>query len=183
VVQRIQRINSIWKVNHLTKLLAKNKIFINFNFKLKLLTDQINILETMAPTDFLDFRVYLSTASGFQSVQFRIFENKLGLTENYRIKYNQQRYDHVFKDEGLKSVLKESEEGASLLKLVEAWLERTPCLVSVNMDKDGTKNEINFFLREFKKGFERYLKDTYLDPIEVVFLFIFLFLLFLFSSF
>ncbi len=51
----------------------------NFNFQL--LIDQINILETMAPTDFLDFRPFLSTASGFQSLQFRIFENKLGLVE------------------------------------------------------------------------------------------------------
>ena len=48
---------------------------------LKLLNDQISILETMAPTDFLDFRGFLSTASGFQSLQFRIVENKLGLAE------------------------------------------------------------------------------------------------------
>jgi tryptophan 2,3-dioxygenase len=47
----------------------------------KLLNDQIAILETMAPTDFIDFRGYLSTASGFQSLQFRIMENKLGLAE------------------------------------------------------------------------------------------------------
>jgi tryptophan 2,3-dioxygenase len=59
VVQRIQRINLIWK----------------------LCNDQIAILETMAPTDFLDFRGYLSSASGFQSLQFRLFENKLGINE------------------------------------------------------------------------------------------------------
>ena len=47
----------------------------------KLLNDQIAILETMAPTDFIDFRGYLSSASGFQSLQFRIIENKLGLVE------------------------------------------------------------------------------------------------------
>lgn len=35
----------------------------------------------MAPTDFIDFRGYLSTASGFQSLQFRCMENKLGLHE------------------------------------------------------------------------------------------------------
>jgi tryptophan 2,3-dioxygenase len=58
IVQRVQRINQIWK----------------------LLNDQIALLETMAPTDFLDFRGYLSTASGFQSLQFRIFENKFGLS-------------------------------------------------------------------------------------------------------
>jgi tryptophan 2,3-dioxygenase len=59
VVQRIQRVNSIWK----------------------LLIDQISILDTMAPTDFLDFRDYLAGSSGFQSLQFRLIENKLGLAE------------------------------------------------------------------------------------------------------
>jgi len=63
----------------------------------KLLNDQIAILETMAPTDFIDFRGYLSTASGFQSLQFRIMENKLGLAEVYfnlikTIKLNRTRY-------------------------------------------------------------------------------------------
>ena len=40
---------------------------------------QVLILETMAPLDFMDFRDYLSSASGFQSLQFRLLENKLGL--------------------------------------------------------------------------------------------------------
>ena len=46
---------------------------------LKLLADQMEILETMTPLDFMDFRDYLSTASGFQSLQFRLLENKLGV--------------------------------------------------------------------------------------------------------
>ena len=46
---------------------------------LKLMVDQIHVLETMTPQDFLDFRAYLSHASGFQSLQFRLLENKLGV--------------------------------------------------------------------------------------------------------
>ena len=46
---------------------------------LKLMVDQIHVLETMTPQDFLDFRAYLSHASGFQSLQFRLLENKLGI--------------------------------------------------------------------------------------------------------
>ena len=38
---------------------------------LKLLIQQIGIMETMTPLDFLDFRAYLFPASGFQSFQFR----------------------------------------------------------------------------------------------------------------
>ncbi len=36
----------------------------------KILVDQIDIIETITPLDFLDFRNYLLPASGFQSYQF-----------------------------------------------------------------------------------------------------------------
>ena len=39
------------------------------------------ILETMTPLDFMDFRNYLCPASGFQSLQFRLLENKLGMKQ------------------------------------------------------------------------------------------------------
>ena len=52
----------------------------------QLLVDQVHVLETMSPYDFMDFRDYLSCASGFQSLQFRLLENKLGM-KNVR-KYN-----------------------------------------------------------------------------------------------
>ena len=53
----------------------------------KILIDQITVLETMTPMDFLDFRDFLIPASGFQSVQFRIIENKLGLCPKDRYAY------------------------------------------------------------------------------------------------
>ena len=56
---------------------------------IKLLVDQVLILETMTPLDFMDFRDYLSSASGFQSLQFRLLENKLGIKSEHRVKYNQ----------------------------------------------------------------------------------------------
>ena len=43
-----------------------------------LLVEQVAVLETMAPQDFLTFRSELAPASGFQSVQFREFEFLLG---------------------------------------------------------------------------------------------------------
>ena len=46
---------------------------------------QVLILETMTPLDFMDFRDYLSSASGFQSLQFRLLENKLGLKVGLRL--------------------------------------------------------------------------------------------------
>ena len=43
------------------------------------LIGQVDVLETMTSLDFLDFRNYLSPASGFQSHQFRKLEVLLGL--------------------------------------------------------------------------------------------------------
>ncbi|HEY2079883.1 MAG TPA: tryptophan 2,3-dioxygenase family protein [Streptosporangiaceae bacterium] len=40
----------------------------------RLLVAQIDVLETMTPQDFLEFRAALAPASGFQSVQFRELE-------------------------------------------------------------------------------------------------------------
>ena len=40
----------------------------------RVLVDQIQVLETMTPQDFLAFREKLAPASGFQSVQFREME-------------------------------------------------------------------------------------------------------------
>ncbi|XP_075234512.1 tryptophan 2,3-dioxygenase vermilion isoform X2 [Lycorma delicatula] len=95
---------------------------------LKLLVDQVMILETMTPLDFMEFRKFLSPASGFQSLQFRLIENKLGLKQEFRVKYN-QNYSCVFDrdEEAMKQIII-SEEEPSLLILIQKWLERTPGL-------------------------------------------------------
>ncbi|MCU0328807.1 MAG: tryptophan 2,3-dioxygenase [Chitinophagales bacterium] len=93
----------------------------------KLMVQQIEVLETMTPMDFLEFRNYLFPASGFQSFQFRICEVMLGLKNKYRITYNNYHY-HVFFDEAQKKELDELENAPSLLELMEQWLERMPFL-------------------------------------------------------
>jgi len=47
----------------------------------RVLVDQIAVLETMMPTDFLAFRDHLMPASGFQSFQFREVEYVSGLKD------------------------------------------------------------------------------------------------------
>jgi tryptophan 2,3-dioxygenase len=51
-----------------------------------LLVEQVAVLETMAPQDFLTFRSELAPASGFQSVQFREIEFLSGLKDAGYIK-------------------------------------------------------------------------------------------------
>ncbi len=94
---------------------------------MKLLVQQINVLETLTPLDFLDFRNYLFPASGFQSFQFRKVEVCLGLKSASRQTYNQSPYASVFA-ENEREELQRLEDGDSMLQLVEKWLERTPFL-------------------------------------------------------
>ncbi|XP_003742333.1 tryptophan 2,3-dioxygenase [Galendromus occidentalis] len=99
---------------------------------LKLLDDQVAILETMTPLDFLEFRNYLAPASGFQSLQFRLLENTLGVKNEHRVNYGRDHYVTVFKDPVAIQRVKESHEKSSLLLLIQGWLERTP-----GLEKDG----------------------------------------------
>ncbi|XP_076176209.1 tryptophan 2,3-dioxygenase vermilion [Ptiloglossa arizonensis] len=101
---------------------------------LKLLVDQVTILETMTPLDFMAFRDYLCPASGFQSLQFRLLENKLGVKQEHRIKYNQS-YIRIFgRDPKAIEAIKRSEEEPSLSCLVQRWLARTPGLDTHDFD-------------------------------------------------
>ena len=93
----------------------------------KLLIQQIRVMETMTPLDFLEFRNYLFPASGFQSYQFRKLETMLGLPEQKRITYNNAHYASVF-DEDQQKELIELETNGSMIDLIEEWLERTPFL-------------------------------------------------------
>ena len=93
----------------------------------KLLVQQISVLETMTPLDFLEFRDYLFPASGFQSVQFRQVENRLGLRAADRLKLSGSPYTSRFTDDDLAAVTI-SETESSVFDLVEQWLERTPFL-------------------------------------------------------
>jgi tryptophan 2,3-dioxygenase len=47
----------------------------------RLLVEQVSVIETMSPQEFLEFRHNLAPASGFQSVQFREVEVISGLKE------------------------------------------------------------------------------------------------------
>ncbi len=93
----------------------------------KILIEQLRVLETMTPLDFLEFRDYLIPASGFQSFQFRLIENKLGLKSENRVQYNNLDYFNTLSAEHRRMIL-ESMENISLFELVEKWLERTPFL-------------------------------------------------------
>lgn len=90
---------------------------------LKVLVHQIDIMETMTPMDFLDFRDKLRPASGFQSWQFKALEARLGL--KYEQRFGQQYYLSQLRQPEI-DLIKATEKEPTLLELVNSWLERMP---------------------------------------------------------
>jgi tryptophan 2,3-dioxygenase len=91
------------------------------------LIDQLRIIETMTPLDFLDFRDFLFPASGFQSIQFRMLEIRLGLKSESRLRYNQAAYHSRVSPEHRDQLIA-AEQQRTLFDAIQAWLERTPFL-------------------------------------------------------
>lgn len=90
---------------------------------LKVLVHQIDIMETMTPMDFLDFRDMLRPASGFQSWQFKLLEARLGL--KFEKRHGQEYYISQLKEEQVQ-LIKNAENQPSVLQLVNSWLSRMP---------------------------------------------------------
>ncbi len=94
---------------------------------MELLNQQVTVLDTMTPLDFLEFRNLLTPASGFQSVQFRLIEATLGLKmqkrhqSDYYKKSNQGGFNEV--DLSRINMIENSE---TLINLINNWLERMP---------------------------------------------------------
>jgi tryptophan 2,3-dioxygenase len=88
----------------------------------------------MTPLDFLDFRDLLRPASGFQSMQFKILEAKLGLKMEHR--HGQEYYTSQLRAEDKAAIQRLSTE-STLLELLNAWLERMPFLENTNVWEKG----------------------------------------------
>ncbi len=105
VVHRFRRVVEIWK----------------------LLNHQVDVLETMTPLDFLEFRELLHGASGFQSKQFRAIEASLGLKMESRFRPDYYKHTELggFNAADFAEITA-AEEKPSILQMVERWLARAP---------------------------------------------------------
>jgi tryptophan 2,3-dioxygenase len=112
------------------------------------LVDQIDVLETMTPLDFLDFRNLLTPSSGFQSAQFRQIENTLGLRRTQRLRYNEADYEASLEAADRRTV-GAAEREPSLFDVVEAWLARMPFVQFRDFD----------FWREYRANVRRMLDE------------------------
>jgi tryptophan 2,3-dioxygenase len=115
---------------------------------LKLLIQQLEVLETMTPLDFLDFRDFLFPASGFQSAQFRMIEIRLGLSRGARSDYAGKPFDATL-DDADRTRVAAAERGPRLIDQLDRWLSRTPFVHRPDYD----------FSREYRNAVKRMLED------------------------
>jgi tryptophan 2,3-dioxygenase len=143
VVHRLKRIVEIWK----------------------LLNHQVDVLETMTPLDFLEFRELLHGASGFQSKQFRKIEAALGLRMENRFRPDYYKHTDIggFNAQEFEEIT-EFEKQPTLLQVVERWLARAPFFDENFWSewRDGTADEVAAgerprFWRRYRELFEQSL--------------------------
>lgn len=127
----------------------------------KVLVNQIHILETMAPVDFLGFRSNLNPASGFQSSQFREIEFASGIKEP-------RMMDFFAHEPAALASLKRRLEEPSLSDAFYALLKRRGFQVDViieNEESEAGKAEHEKRTQELRRIYER--PDEYLDLYEL----------------
>jgi tryptophan 2,3-dioxygenase len=97
----------------------------------RVLVEQIEVLETMSPQDFLAFRSQLAPASGFQSVQFREIEFLSGLKEPKYLARIEATPEEMSR---LRRRLDEPSLGDAFRSLVER--RGSPSLVEIFQDRE-----------------------------------------------
>ncbi|MEO6038050.1 MAG: tryptophan 2,3-dioxygenase family protein [Saprospiraceae bacterium] len=135
---------SIYEIDYVRATLSKNNINDNSEEMFRIVhrlqrvvsilrhaNQQFEILETMQPLDFLEFRNLLTPASGFQSKQFRLIEAKLGL--KMAVRHDQEHYKNTEKHKGGFSQedfeeIENAENHITLLQGLKNWLARMPFL-------------------------------------------------------
>jgi tryptophan 2,3-dioxygenase len=114
---------------------------------LLLLVQQLDVLETMTPLDFLDFRDLLSPASGFQSAQFRMIEIRLGLSRERRLAFDEGSFEARLNPADKQRVAA-AERRPKLIDQLDAWLARMPFVRERDFD----------FSKEYRKAVMRMLE-------------------------
>jgi tryptophan 2,3-dioxygenase len=85
-LHELEKVRDDFRANHLYGAIATFK---RVRTIMKVMVEQIDILETLTPMSFNSFRDRLETASGFQSSQFREFEFLLGYKRADMLRFQQ----------------------------------------------------------------------------------------------
>ncbi len=109
----------------------------------KLLLEQLALLKTLSPTAFMEFRDLLAPASGFQSIQFRIIETRLGVTVDEQMFQIYLQHLHPVQQKELIAAKNKD----SLFVLIEKWLAQMPVAKTSKHD----------FLSAYQQAVQSYL--------------------------
>ena len=129
---------------------------------LEIAVKQVDVIETMTPLDFLDFRDLLRPASGFQSIQFKQVEAMLGLKMEER--FGKQYYTSQLKPDD-KKFIEGLENNKTFIELLNDWLERMPfwggdeywdSYISKDSKNDS---DIHVFWQDYLKIYEESLSE------------------------
>jgi tryptophan 2,3-dioxygenase len=137
------------------------------NAILKLGVNQFEVMETLTPQDFLDFRDKLVPSSGFQSFQMREIEILMGLLESERLHYGGvDPIEHIEKlaadtpaGRMANTRIQAVREEKCLLTCLNDWLYRTPVQGSVPTDPDDDA-VVTAFLEEYLEAISDNLDGT-----------------------
>lgn len=157
--QIIHEVNSIYDIFLQNRILPTDISVVNHRLNRvveiqRVLNQQLRIIETMIPLDFMEFRDYLLPASGFQSIQFRQIELRLGLREKYRTGQAKEFFNSRL-NETDRNLLIEMEEEPTLYELIDSWLQRMPFTHMKGFDFwDKYLEAVNTMLDQDKKIIE-----------------------------
>lgn len=137
--------SKIWQANfYLKRVVAIQRHLVN----------QIHILETMAPKDFLGFRNHLNPASGFQSSQFREIEFLGGMKDTNMLKYFSHEHAAVI---DLQKRF-DSESLHDLFFKVMAWAGFKPNMDNETDSEEQKKDKLEQRVQEIKKLYDQAAK-------------------------
>ncbi len=115
--QLLHELRAVTEALDRDELLRVHKYFRRIHTIQRLLEQQVDVLETMTPQEFNEFRDNLNPASGFQSLQFREMEFLCGVRRMETLKY-------ITMSDGQRARLERLAQEPSLYDHVKALLER-----------------------------------------------------------
>lgn len=129
---------------------------------------QVDVLETMTPMDFLEFRNLLLPSSGFQSLQFRIIEAKLGLKmdQRYKANYYKNTRPGGFNQRDYEAITSVEAE-ATLKGLVMQWAERTPFFDESLWEEYQSRFPVGDDIHKFWSDYKQIYKNSLNGPVEM----------------
>ena len=115
--QLLHELDAVVRALDADDLLRVAKLFRRIHTIQRLIETQVDVLETMSPQEFNQFREHLNPASGFQSIQFREMEFLCGVRRL-------ETLQHILMDDAQRARLEKRLAEPSLYERLQALLRR-----------------------------------------------------------